>query len=143
MSVYVLGAARVAPATHSDPQFSLTMNRSHKLTALLIAATLFTSAAAFAAHDEKKSDQPAASAEAKAAYPLKTCVVSDEKLDDNSMGGPVDYFYKEKGKPDRLVILCCKHCVEDFEKEPAKYLAKIDEAAAAKAKATPAAPHKH
>src|SRR6185369_4300248 len=109
------------------------MNRSHKLTALLISATLLAGVAAFA-HDEKKSDKPVASAEAKAAYPLKVCVVSDDKIDEaNSMGGPVDYFYKEKGKPDRLVIFCCKDCIKDFEKEPAKYLAKIDEAAAAKA----------
>src|SRR4029079_5117058 len=76
----------------------------------------------------------AATAAAKAAYPLKTCVVSDDKLEDNSMGGPVDYFYKVAGKPDRLVIFCCKDCVKDFEKEPAKYLAKIDAAAAAKTK---------
>lgn len=105
---------------------------SFRFSTVLLTSILLTVAAL--AHDEKKSDKPVASAAAKAAYPLKTCVVSDDKLEDNSMGGPVDYFYKEKGKPDRLVIFCCKDCVKDFEKEPAKYLAKLDEAAAAKAK---------
>jgi hypothetical protein len=133
----------VASARPLDPQFFLTMNRSFKLIALLTSASLFAGAAAFAAHDEKKSDKPVASAEAKAAYPLKVCVVSDDKLDNHSMGGPVDYFYQEKGKPDRLVIFCCKDCVKDFEKEPAKYLAKIDAAAAAHAKAAPAPAHQH
>ena len=57
------------------------------------------------------------------------------------MGGPVDYFYKVAGQPDRLIRFCCNDCVKDFEKEPAKFLAKIDEAAAAKAKST--AEHKH
>ncbi len=118
------------------------MNHFIKLPSLLLSAALVAAVAAFA-HDEKKSDKPVASAEAKAAYPLKTCVVSDDKLEDNSMGGPVNYFYKEAGKPDRLVIFCCKDCVKDFEKEPAKYLAKIDEAAAAKAKAAPASDHRH
>ncbi|MCX6945517.1 MAG: hypothetical protein NT173_12310 [Opitutales bacterium] len=46
------------------------------------------------------------------------------------MGGPIDYFFKEKGKPDRLVRFCCKHCIKDFEKDPAKYLKKLDQAQA-------------
>ena len=61
--------------------------------------------------DEKKSE-----------YPLKTCVVSDEKL--GSMGKP--YVVKHEG---REVQLCCKSCEKDFKKEPAKYVKKIDEAA--------------
>ena len=116
------------------------MNRSTKLTALLLSAALCASVASFA-HDEKKTDKPAASAAAKAAYPLTTCVVSDDKLEDNSMGGPVDYFYKVAGKPDRLVRFCCKDCVKDFEKEPAKFIARLDAATAAKAKSAPE--HKH
>ena len=116
------------------------MNRSLKSTALIFAASLFVSLAALAL-DEKKSDKPVASAEAKAAYPMATCVVSGDKLEPNSMGGPVDYFYKVAGQPDRLIRFCCNDCVKDFEKEPAKFLAKIDEAASAKAK--PSAEHKH
>lgn len=70
-----------------------------------------------------------------AAYPLKTCVVSDEKLEDGGdMGDVVNHLHKEPGKPDRLVRLCCKGCVKDFKKNPAKYLKLIDEAAAKTAK---------
>ncbi len=69
-------------------------------------------------------------AKAREAYPLKVCVTSDEKL--GSMGDNAEYIYREKGKPDRLVVFCCEGCEEDFLKEPAKYLAKIDAAAKAK-----------
>jgi hypothetical protein len=64
---------------------------------------------------------------ARAAYPLKVCVTSDEKL--GSMGDNAEYIYREKGKPDRLVVFCCEGCEDDFKKEPAKYLAKLDAAA--------------
>lgn len=63
-----------------------------------------------------------------AAYPLDTCVVSGDKLGD--MGKPYEYVHKQEGKPDRTVLLCCKGCVKDFQKEPAKYLKALDEAAA-------------
>lgn len=99
-----------------------------KLTHVLLTATLLAAPAAFAA-DAK---QPAPAAQAKADYPLTTCVVSDEKL--GGMGDAVEYIYKEAGKPDRLVKFCCKDCIADFEKEPAKYLKKLDEAAAKAAK---------
>lgn len=58
------------------------------------------------------------------AYPLDTCVVSDEPL--GSMGKPYDYTHKEEGKPDRLVKFCCKMCVGQFKRSPAKYLQKLD-----------------
>ena len=70
------------------------------------------------------------------AYPLTTCVVSGDKLEDGDMGPPIDYIHKEEGKPDRVVRLCCKACIKTFKKDPAKYLKQIDDAAAAK----PAAP---
>ena len=60
------------------------------------------------------------------AYPLKTCVVSDEKL--GSMGDP--YVFTHEGQE---VKLCCKSCLKDFKKDSAKYMAKI-EAANKKAK---------
>ncbi len=82
------------------------------------------------------SDASAAAAKAKASYPLDTCVVSGDKLEGGDMGPPIDYVYKEGGKPDRLVRLCCKHCIKDFNKDPAAYLKKIDEAAAGKAKSS-------
>jgi YHS domain-containing protein len=57
------------------------------------------------------------------AYPLDKCVVSDEKL--GEMGKP--YVFKHEG---REVQLCCKDCLKDFKKDPAKYMKKLDEAAA-------------
>jgi hypothetical protein len=68
---------------------------------------------------------------AKEAYPLTTCVVSGEPLEGGDMGGPIDYIHKEAGQPDRLVRFCCKACLKDFKKAPAKYLKQIDEAATA------------
>lgn len=48
-------------------------------------------------------------------YPLKKCVVSDEALGEH--GKPVKVT-----TPDGTdVYLCCKDCVKDFKKDPAKY----------------------
>ena len=79
--------------------------------------------------EEKKESQPAlqaliaktpeekAKAQALAAsYPLKICFVSEDKLDD-----PVDALYG-----DRLLRFCCKGCVRSFNKNPSKYLPKLD-----------------
>ena len=52
---------------------------------------------------------------------LKTCVVSGEKLGDH--GKP--YVFTHEGQE---VKLCCKDCLKDFKKEPAKYMTKIKEA---------------
>jgi YHS domain-containing protein len=57
---------------------------------------------------------------ASAAYPIDFCVVSGEKL--GSMGDPVKYDHE-----GREIQFCCAHCVSSFEKEPAKYLAVLDE----------------
>lgn len=100
--------------------------------ALLLAASFATGSSAFAA--ETPAVVAADSAAAVAAYPLTTCVISGDKLEDGDMGPVINYVHKEEGKPDRLVRLCCKGCVKDFKKDPAKYLKKIDDAAAAKAK---------
>jgi hypothetical protein len=60
-------------------------------------------------------------------YPLKTCVVTDEKLGEMGDG----YVFVHEG---REIKLCCKGCLKDFKKDPAKYIKKI-EVAEAKAKA--------
>ena len=67
-----------------------------------------------------------AAATTKSVYPLKTCVVSGGKL--GGMGKPVAYVYKQAGQPDRTVMFCCKACIRKFEKEPAKFLARLDAA---------------
>lgn len=51
-------------------------------------------------------------------YPLKTCLVTDNKL--GSMGSPVTKTYG-----DQQVKFCCKPCVAKFEKNPERFLAKI------------------
>jgi len=56
-------------------------------------------------------------------YTLKTCVVSDEKL--GEMGDA--YVFVHEG---REIKLCCKGCLKDFKKEPAKFIKKIEEAEA-------------
>ena len=54
-------------------------------------------------------------------YPLKTCLISDEPL--GSHGDVVTL--KHEGV---TVKLCCEGCVEDFEKDPKKFLAKLEAA---------------
>ena len=56
-------------------------------------------------------------------YTLKVCVVSGDKL--GEMGKP--YVFTND---TREIKLCCKSCLKDFKKEPAKYVKKIEEAEA-------------
>jgi len=56
---------------------------------------------------------------------LTTCPVSGEKL--GEMGKPYVFTYQ-----GQEVKLCCSGCKKDFDKDPAKYLKKIQDAAAAK-----------
>jgi len=82
----------------------------------------------------KKTETPADTeliAKARANYPLKTCLVSDEAL--GSMGEAIAYVHRAAGQPDRVVFFCCAGCTDDFKADPAKYLKKVDEAAKAKA----------
>lgn len=51
-------------------------------------------------------------------YPIQTCLVSGEKL--GEMGEPVVIIHE-----GREIKFCCKSCVPKFEKDPAKYLAKL------------------
>jgi hypothetical protein len=69
-------------------------------------------------------------AKARAEYPMDTCVVSGDSLEEHSMGKRLDIIYREPGKPDRLVRFCCKGCLTDFRKDPARFLRVLDEAAA-------------
>ena len=77
----------------------------------LVAAALFTGCG---------ESSPEASTDTAAArpYPLDVCIVSDEKL--GSMGDPVVQVVN-----GQEVKFCCKSCVPDFEKDQAKFLAKL------------------
>jgi hypothetical protein len=124
---------------------SFSLMRSIKSSSALAISALFFAAAGFAHAEAKSKDNAATPAGAKAAYPLTTCVVSGDKLG-GDMGDPVDYVYKQPGKPDQLIRFCCKDCIKDFEKDPAQYVKKLDDAAANKpkdAKSKDAPAHKH
>ena len=55
-------------------------------------------------------------------YTLKTCPVSDEKLGADPDMKPYVFTYG-----DREIKLCCKDCKKDFDKNPKKYIKKIEE----------------
>ena len=84
--------------------------------AVLITAYLAAPLAALAADskDAKKSEKPKP-------YTLKVCSVSDEKL--GGMGDPYVFTYQ-----DREIKLCCKDCKKDFDKDPKKFIKKIEKA---------------
>ena len=51
-------------------------------------------------------------------YPLKTCIVTDNDL--GSMGDEQSFIYEGKE-----IKLCCEPCKKKFDKNPAKFLAKL------------------
>lgn len=103
------------------------MKRLEVITGTLLAASVLGGAVvAFAA--DKGAD-----AKIKP-YTLKYCVVSGDKL--GEMGKPFVFT-----NDDREIKFCCKSCVKDFKKDPAKYVKKIEEGEAKdKAKSTPKQP---
>ena len=104
------------------------MNPKRILSILAVMAVAAGTALPLRAHDEKhdkKADKAEASDKKAKAYPLDKCVVTDEKLGDH--GKP--YVFTHKGQE---VKLCCKDCLKDFNKDSAKYIKKIDDAAAKK-----------
>ena len=86
------------------------------LTLVLLACSLAASAA-----DKPPETKPAEEKKAATpkAYPLKTCIVSDNDLD--SMGEQASFVYQ-----GQTIKVCCKPCIAKFEKNPAKYLKKLE-----------------
>lgn len=86
---------------------------------LVLAAAFAMAPLAGRANDASSS----ASTDAKAKPDLlTTCPVSGDKL--GEMGKPYVFVYQ-----GQEVKLCCSNCKKDFDKDPAKYLKKIQEAA--------------
>lgn len=84
-----------------------------KTRSILTAIALLASPSLFAAETaEKEEVKP---------YKPDTCIVSGEKL--GEMGKP--YVFVHEGQE---IKLCCKSCLKKFNKEPEKYLKKLDEA---------------
>lgn len=93
------------------------LSRIQKL--VLAVATLLAMAAMTAtAEDQKAPPKP---------DKMTTCPVSGDKL--GEMGKPYVFVYK-----GHEVKLCCPDCKKDFDKNPAKYMKKIDAADKAAAK---------
>ena len=88
------------------------MKTSIKLTALALTLAYVAAPLTLLAADKKEATKP---------YPLKKCIVSDEKLGD--MGQAFTFTYK-----GQEIKLCCKDCQKDFKKDPAKYLKKLEAA---------------
>ena len=85
------------------------------ITAAILALVAIATPVAFAegavqAKEEKKTKP----------YTPTTCIVSGDKL--GEMGKPVVFEYK-----GQEIKLCCKDCRKDFDKDPAKYLKKLEE----------------
>ena len=94
----------------------------HILTAVLLTG-LATGTMSLRADDTANKTPNAGKKDAKAKpYPLEKCIVSDEKL--GEMGKPVVLTYE-----GQEMKFCCKDCVKKFNKEPAKYLKLMNEAA--------------
>lgn len=85
------------------------MKTSIKLAALALTLAYVAAPLTLLAADKKEAPKP---------YPLKKCIVSDEKLGD--MGEAFTFTYK-----GQEIKLCCKDCQKDFNKNPAKYLKKL------------------
>ena len=86
-----------------------------KTSKLLVVAALITSVlaaplTAWAADKKAEKVKP---------YPLKTCIVADDKLDKDA----VSFEYQ-----GREYKLCCESCRKDFDKEPAKFVKKLEDA---------------
>jgi hypothetical protein len=97
------------------------MKKLKTLTVAALTMTFLTAPFLSLAADEKKEAKPKP-------YPLETCIVSDEKL--GEMGKP--HVFTHEG---REIKLCCKSCLKDFQKDPAKHVKKMEKAEA-KAKKT-------
>ncbi len=96
------------------------MKNSRLISGIILAAAFAVLPLSIRADDAS----PTASADAKAKPDmLTTCPVSGDKL--GEMGKPYVFVYK-----GQEVKLCCPNCKKDFDKDPAKYLKKIQEAAA-------------
>jgi hypothetical protein len=95
------------------------MKMLKKLTAALLAVTFLAAPLTGLAGDDKKPK------EAKSAKPYKldTCLVSDEKLGADPSMKPYTFTHA-----DREIKLCCKDCKKEFDKNPGKYISKLNEA---------------
>lgn len=96
-------------------QSNLIMKTTRSLIAAVFTLAFVVAPLAGFAEDKKAEAKP---------YSLDKCIVSDEKL--GEMGKP--FVFVHEGQE---IKLCCKSCQKDFNKNPAKYLKKLNGAAKA------------
>jgi YHS domain-containing protein len=84
-----------------------------KTKSIITAFTMLASSLLFAAEEAPKKEEIKP-------YKPDTCIVSNEKL--GEMGEP--FVFTHEGQE---IKLCCKSCKKKFDKEPAKYLKKLEE----------------
>lgn len=92
-------------------------------TTSLMKTCLATVSALALAFSLNAADAPAKDAKPKP-YTLKTCIVSDEKLDADPSMKSVAFTHE-----GQEIKLCCKSCMKDFKKDPTKYVKKLNAAA--------------
>ena len=86
--------------------------------AILILLTVISIASISCNKQEDKSSTTSLDSGAKP-YPIDTCLVSGEKL--GSMGDPI--VINHEGQE---IKFCCDSCIPKFNKNPAKYLTKLN-----------------
>jgi hypothetical protein len=94
------------------------MKLNHMLAIALAAAFAGFSTPTALAGDNHPQSKAEKKEEAKP-YKPDTCIVSDEKL--GEMGKPVVFVHE-----GQEIKLCCKSCRKDFDKDPVKYLEKLE-----------------
>lgn len=85
---------------------------TNSIAALVLAGSFTLAALAGYAAEDKPKTKP---------YTLKKCLVSDEAL--GSMGEAYVFTYK-----GQEIKLCCKGCLKEFNKDPKKFLQKMEDA---------------
>lgn len=84
-----------------------------KTKSIITAFTMLATSLLFSAGEAPKKEQVKP-------YKPDTCIVSDEKL--GEMEDP--FVFTHEGQE---IKLCCKSCNKKFDKDPAKYLKKLEE----------------
>ena len=86
--------------------------------AALAVAFITTTAFAHEGEDHTKGGAPGVPK----TYPLSTCPVSNDKLGEHGKSVKVTYEGTD-------IYLCCKDCMKDYKKDPAKYAKMVKDAA--------------
>lgn len=90
-------------------------HRTMKHLLIAIASIAFVSASCSSPEDSSVTADSSATA-----YPLDTCLVSEERL--GSMGDPVTIIHE-----GQEIKFCCEACVPEFKADPARFLPRLEQ----------------